>query len=253
MEPVAEMLDNVARVVRWDQRGCGRSTGSSGPLTYDRFMQDLDSVRRHWDISSTIVGGHSGGAALALFYAISHRESVQAVIYLSGTGLGWSRRDADRYRTRRAARLGSFNSRWNELRSSQLLTEAERRELTVLTFSTDFGDTSPETILLAEEWLDERFTPNSECNTVLGQEMQQREMWAEERLPSLNCPVLIVHGRSDPRPAAGAEDLAAALPRATLCLLDDVGHLPWAQHPERLATELRRFVALTQVRTLSLP
>ncbi|MEY2472709.1 MAG: proline iminopeptidase [Actinomycetota bacterium] len=242
MEPVAEMLDDVAVVIRWDQRGCGRSDGA-GPYTYERFLADLDLVRGYWRVDSCVVGGHSGGASLAMFYAAAYSGHVDGVIYMSGTGITWSERDSAAYSSNRRVRLGAYVDRWNELREKPDLTAGERRELTLLTFATDFGDASPRTLELAEKWLDERFVVNRECNATLGREMAERERWLRSKLHTIECPVLLVHGTLDPRPSLGAEQLADLLPRATVALLDEVGHVPWAEHPSRLETELRNYVA----------
>jgi pimeloyl-ACP methyl ester carboxylesterase len=52
---MASLLSDVARVVRWDQRGCGRS-GGAGPHTVERSVEDLETIRcahgRAWAIES---------------------------------------------------------------------------------------------------------------------------------------------------------------------------------------------------------
>src|SRR5262245_46502587 len=69
--PLASLLDDGATVVRWDQRGCGRSE-CAGPYTVDRMVADLDQIRAHLGIERWIVGGHSWGAQLALEYVAAH-------------------------------------------------------------------------------------------------------------------------------------------------------------------------------------
>jgi pimeloyl-ACP methyl ester carboxylesterase len=49
---------------------------------------------------------------------------------------------------------------------------------------------------------------------------------------SLDCPVLIVHGRADETvPSSEAEDLAAATKNASLVLLENATHTFGAKHP----------------------
>jgi proline iminopeptidase len=43
-EPLTPVLAGMATVVRWDQRGCGRSQ-RHGPYTLARSIADLDTVR----------------------------------------------------------------------------------------------------------------------------------------------------------------------------------------------------------------
>jgi len=71
MAPVAEMVEDLALVHRYDQRGSGRSR-SDGPFDVASFVADLEALRRHWRHDRWLVGGHSWGANLALFYALAH-------------------------------------------------------------------------------------------------------------------------------------------------------------------------------------
>src|SRR5579863_9687021 len=69
--PVVDAVRDLATVVTWDQRGCGRSSGA-GPHTLPRYIDDLEAVRHGLGLTSWIVGGHSWGASLALLYALAH-------------------------------------------------------------------------------------------------------------------------------------------------------------------------------------
>src|SRR2546430_16716306 len=68
---VAELLADVRPVVRWDQRACGRSERCDGPWTSDRFVADLDAVRRQFGPERMALLGHLWGAQLALSYALA--------------------------------------------------------------------------------------------------------------------------------------------------------------------------------------
>ncbi len=104
LEPLAFMIDDLARVHRYDQRGSGRSHGDGG-FDVDTFIADLDALRTHWGHPKWVLGGHSWGANLALFYALAHPEHTLAVIYLAGTGLRWGwQQDAQQRRLATAQR-----------------------------------------------------------------------------------------------------------------------------------------------------
>ena len=79
LDPVAKMVDDIACVHVYDQRGGGRSP-SQGPFDIESFVEDLEALRRHWGHERWIVGGHSWGAALALFYALAHPEKTIGII-----------------------------------------------------------------------------------------------------------------------------------------------------------------------------
>ena len=56
LDAVAAMIDDFARVRRFDQRGGGRST-SEGPWTVARLVEDMEALRRHWQHDHWIVAG----------------------------------------------------------------------------------------------------------------------------------------------------------------------------------------------------
>lgn len=238
MELVADMLDDLATVVRWDQRGCGRSAGD-GPYTYARFLADLDTVRAHWGIEACVIGGHSAGASLALFYALEHPARTTALLYLSGTGLEWATKDGPAYRANREARMGAYLARWQELRAAPNPDAAEVKERALLSLAADFGDVA--TCLDTARAFDaDHFDANMECNAALGAESVARTQQARTAIGELRVPTLVVHGALDPRPVP--EHLVSVIPAAQMVILDEVGHYVWAQHPERLRSALRGFV-----------
>src|SRR5882757_3958610 len=78
LAPVAEMIDDIATVHRFDPRGCGRSSGT-GPYTVRGWVEDLERLRTHWGHDSWIVLGHSFGSHLALQYASTHPDQTAGV------------------------------------------------------------------------------------------------------------------------------------------------------------------------------
>jgi proline iminopeptidase len=81
--PVAEMLDEMALVVRFEQRGCGRSQPAP-PYDIETCLIDLENIRRHYQIDRWIIGGHSWGADLALIYALEHAQHVAGLFCVAG-------------------------------------------------------------------------------------------------------------------------------------------------------------------------
>lgn len=246
--PVAEMVDDLFRVHRWDQRGAGRSA-HVGPYTLARFVADVDAIRAHFSYERWIVGGHSWGATLALHYAFSYPERVDAVIYMNGTGLAWSRwRQA--FREQRRSRFSAKQSeRFHYLEAKvdagELNDPAQLREFHILNDVPNFGDRD-RALELAQSDVDEilRHPINYDANGALSGEVNAL---AEDELARccarLTVPVLIVDGEQDPRPIAAVDSLARALPAVERVVLEGVGHLPWLEAPDALRGALRSFVA----------
>jgi proline iminopeptidase len=236
----AVMLRDDLRVVRWDQRGCGRSE-RRGPYSMARSVADLDAVRAHFGFGKAAVLGHSWGAQLALRYTLDHPERVSHLVYVAGTGLGFGWHDE--YEKNLTDRLGEHLARVDELRGRDRTVE-EDRELSVLRWSADFAD--PATAAghaerMATPWLE----INYECHATLN--AADREHWREadlvEECRALEVPVLILDGAKDIRPRWAVDSLAEALPNATRVSLPDAAHLPWLDDPEAFRTALMSFLS----------
>lgn len=240
LAPLSALLRDRATVLRWDQRGCGRS-GQRGPFTFARFVADLDAIRAHFGYDRWIVGGHSWGATLALEYALVHPERTAALLYLSGTGLEWPRFRAA-YRDERLRRLGPERAaRLAELEARER-DAAEEREFLRLSWCTDCIDPI-EGERVADAMLDDGLAVNFACNAALNAENSARDSAAElARCHDLDVPVLVLHGSGDTRPAGAVTSLVAALPNARLTVLDGAGHLPWVEQQEATAAAMRAFL-----------
>lgn len=242
--PVAAMLDDAFTVVRWDQRGCGRSSGEGGPFSIEQSVADLDAVRAHFGAERLVLGGHSWGASLALLYSLAHPERVESLLYLCGTGLEWAHGPRQAYGVERDARLGDDLARVTAL-DDRPRTPAEERELRLLMDATNYADRR-RARALAEAHLDERFAINWTANTVTHTEAKALDPAAfASRCAGLDLPVLVMQGAGDPRPLDACDSLVAALPQATRAVIADAGHEPWHEAPDAMRDALRGFLGLS--------
>ena len=83
LAPVASLLDDLAHVIRFEQRGCGRSDPAAA-YTVETCLEDLEIVRQHYHLDRWIVAGHSWGADLALAYALHYPEHVYSFVCIAG-------------------------------------------------------------------------------------------------------------------------------------------------------------------------
>ncbi len=63
-------------------------------------------------------------------------------------------------------------------------------------------------------------------------------------LPNINVPALVLTGEHDQIiPLAKTEATAAAIPRSTLAIIEQAGHMPMLERPEATTTALRKFLS----------
>lgn len=240
---LAALVEPLARVHRWDQRGCGRSD-RVGPYTVERQVRDMEAIRAHEGIDRWVVAGHSWGATLALHYAAARPDRARALILLSGTGLAdsWATSNRATYHAERSRRLSTEEAaRRDELATRPDRTGDEEREFRLLSWMTDLAPNQSPNDVLRED-LDAPWSVNRTANRALNADTARLAGDLRAALPCLHVPALVLHGVHDPRPLDGPAELAALLPRAELVTLPS-GHQPWTDAPDELGGALRTFLA----------
>jgi proline iminopeptidase len=100
LAPVAEMFDDMAQVIRFEQHGCGRSQPVP-PYDIETCLIDLENIRRYYQIDRWIIGGHSWGADLALIYSLEYSSRVAGLICIAGGRIHNDREWHDEYERRK--------------------------------------------------------------------------------------------------------------------------------------------------------
>lgn len=239
LAPVAHLLPDH-RVYRFDQRGCGGSTGP-GDYSVARAIADIEVLRRHWGYDRWTVFGHSWGATLALAYAWTYPDRVNALIYCSGTGpgAGWK---AD-YQVAEAARLTPQQLRRRAYLKSIDRSPAQTIEYHTLCWCTDYADARAGMTWARQDATDAPHQVNLVANAALQQEaatwtLEQVQAWCAR----VTAHAMVIHGSQDPRPMWSVQRVADALPLGHLAVMEGVGHQPWREDSSGFAALLAGFI-----------
>ncbi|WP_194899389.1 prolyl aminopeptidase [Catenulispora pinisilvae] len=239
------------RVIRFDQRGCGRSTPhASDPATdmsvntTHHLVRDIELLREHLGIEKWLVKGGSWGASLALVYAQAHPERVTEMIIPAVTSTRPEETDWLYHGVRRI-----FPEAWDRFRNH--VPEGERDGNLVQAYSRLMEN--PDRAVreaAANEWIrwedavislesngkpgayEENFVDDDRlafvriCSHYFG-----NDAWLEpgQTLRDMHklhgIPAVLVHGRHDlGSPVYTAWELAQAWPDAKLIVVEDSGH-----------------------------
>jgi proline iminopeptidase len=229
--PIARMLEDLGPVVRWDQRGGGRSQWQ-GPYTVARFLADLDQVRAHYGFDEVTLLGHSWGATVVLRYALAneYRDRARGLVYVAGIGLGrktWM----PEFAANKAAASKPYDAEIAALEAVGARTPEQERRLWQLRIAGEFP--TAWALDLAATQVIEVFDEDEQVYASLHDEADAYDAAElEERARALDVPVLIVDGLSDLRPRSAVDSLAAALPKVTRVKIAEAGHFPWLDAPE---------------------
>ena len=246
LEPVAAMIDDLATVHRYDQRGCGRSQ-DKGPWDVATFVADLDALRAYWGYETWTVIGHSWGATLALLYASEHPRHINRLVYISDTGIdpAWHQQ----YRKNREAKMPADKrerfSQLNEQRHTAVEPELTRinQERSALLAATEYYDMNR----LDEVPQYDRFPINYELNAVVNAELKLMEETGDllALVRGITVPTLVLDGEADPRPRWARAHVAGLIPDSRHVTVPRAGHEPWIEQPEATARALREFLSET--------
>jgi len=236
---VAGMIDDLAPVYRYDQRGTGQSPWQ-GRHTSSRHVADLAELLDLWEAPTTVLIGHSYGTDLASRFCLAHPDRVAALLLMAGPFVGdW--RAGDRL-ARSRHMSAAQQDRYRQLGELPHRTEDQEREWLTLGWFTDHFDPERGWIWAAEA-ARERRPVNYAMNRELGEERgaDPLDLHVDELSASLPAQVEIIGGAGDPRPLSALESLAARL-GVRLTRIDAAGHEPWLEQPDVVRDHVRRFV-----------
>ena len=244
LEPVAEMLQDLAMVHRFDQRGAGRSE-HAGPYSIAQSVADLEAIRTHFGHERWVVLGHSWGANLAVLYGQRHPERVTAIIYLCGIGLEWWPTHREQHKRAQRERLGPEMAERLRVLAARERDHDEQREYARLYLQTEFIDRRRAPKLAAMVQVnDNRYAGNSAAHHAINAELKTLALAPQQaECRKIRAPVLVVDCHGDPRPDVANDSLVACLPNVRRASLENCGHFPWLENPQALRGLLRSFMA----------
>lgn len=235
-------------LVFYDQRGTGRSTlvADSVSLSGERFVGDLEAVRRHFGLTRMTLLGHSWGAGLAAMYAIRYPERVDGMLLVGA--MPPTRQGLVRAFSAMAVRRDSAAQR--RLRERRTAWQAETGNAAACRayFSEWFQPFFADPSMLRRTRGDFcAGTPEALRNKV---ESVDRYTFASlgdwdwrPALRGVRARTLVLQGRADVFPPESAREWVAALSEARLLLLDGVGHFPYLEAPDRFGAAVDTFMA----------
>jgi pimeloyl-ACP methyl ester carboxylesterase len=224
-EPVLTQLPRSIHTFALTQRGHGDSSRLAAGYGIPDFAADLEEFMHALHLGPAVIVGHSMGSAVALRYAIDHRERVLGLV-LAGASAN--------IRGNEATRLfwDPILSRLTDPVDAGLVHGMTESMLAQAVPQAFFDALVSESLKVpAHVWravFESRWRAEGDFSAELGE---------------IEVRTLIMWGDQDARyPQVEQEALAAAIPGSRLVVYHGAGHgLHWEQ-PERFASDLANFV-----------
>ncbi len=214
-------------VVTYDGRGYGGSSAPASGYDLGQASRDLRVLLRTLELEDATIVAVDSGAAAALHYVLSGGQRAGRLVLVAPVVAGQEGAPVEG--------LPQPLQDWrDQLRRDRPLLASRLAEHWA-------PQASPET----RAWLRDALlaaAPYALLNglsTLAGADV-------EGDLAAVTVPVLVLQGEADPLGAlANGPQIAETIPAARFVALDPPGHLPMLADPERVAAEIRGFVAET--------
>lgn len=228
-------------VLLYDQRGGGRSKSDARvPVTWQTHVEDLAAVVTEFGLEPLSVVGYSWGAMLALLYTIEQSKNPHLV-------------PPARLALISPAPLTSEYRRQFEAEFVRRQQQPEIEKMRVELAQSGLRERDPAAyrqrafeLGVAGYFADPRNARDLTPFRVVGR--VQQSVWESlgkfdltGDLEGIRIPSIIIHGRDDPIPLASSVEASRAL-GTKLVVLDDCGHVPYVEQPQRLFAALDSFL-----------
>ncbi len=217
--PLLHWLSANHRLVRFDIRGTGLSDRDVDTFTLSRLQADCAAAANAAELDRyALFGLSTTGTAIAVSHAVSNPDRVSKLILHGGFVHGRKRRNSLRDAEISDALLSLLRHGWDDenapflqMFASRYLPEASREQVDAIGVHQRLSASCEVAARLWNFWNDVDLT---------------------ELLERVRVPTLVLHSRSnDVSPLSEGRRIAAAIPDASLIVLDTTNHVPLPGEP----------------------
>lgn len=252
MDNIAPDLERLATrhvVIYYDQRGGGRSELPADTILLHAryFVEDLETLRRHFGLGRMNLLAHSFGPVLAARYAQEHPDHVARMIFVGA--IGPRRADAASYGRTMYARM-----------------QPATRDSIIALVEALLTGAAPDPVITcrAYEQLMHRAaleegdstTPKGGSCTAPPEAVKYAHRYTSQvtfaslgkwdytgALGRVSAPLLVIYGDRDPSPVSSQRAWAAALPQGRLLVIPGAGHGPHVGRPDMFFPAVDTFLS----------
>jgi proline iminopeptidase len=237
LSPAWDALAKNRRVIMYDQRGTGRSTGDHKNQTFTLKDQidDLEALRAHLGLERMDLLGHSWGGYLVMAYAAVHPDRITHLFIVDSAAPDWKttiflfkevfpqteeRRDAFAFA--------------EEMGDKDAIDKRIHEYLTMLFYSPEKRDAFVAALPAS--------VFRKAVNEAVGADVARFDLKPE--IAKFKFPVLVMTGRFDINVAPlVAYRIHQAIPGSKFLVFERSGHLPFYEEPDAFVQAVEDFLA----------
>lgn len=227
LRPELDRLQEHARLIYFDQRGCGLSEQADRYFWQDQVADLKRMIRKHGRGKKVFLAGSSWGSLLALLYTYEHPEDVKGLI-LSGL-VNWMGKALDPAQT-----LGMVANMPPGLPKMKLRTHNLREQR----LTEEYYDGT-----LVKKWVTVEKPVTQNHGDMSHQPVSSMQTApAFEKLRSIKTPALIFNGAEDCKYYRAVNRYLEVLPHAEIVYFERACHDPWFSDPEQFSARCGEFI-----------
>jgi proline iminopeptidase len=253
MKPLEDIGDE-RKVVRYDQVGSGKSDRLTDTATFtiDRFVRELDSLRKHLGYEKVHLVGHSWGTILAAEYYRAHPANV-ASLTLASPALdihAWERNakrlllslpDSMQRAVREAEKSGDFSSAGYTAANDEFTARFVTRRPLIADLDSMMSTVNPAIY---------GYMQGPSEYTITG---TLKDYDATSLLKTIAVPVLFTVGEFDEADPATVKRQAKLVPGARVAVIDSAAHITTWDNPVQMVDVVRKFLRTADATPVKTP
>lgn len=247
-------LEKYFTMVYYEPRGTGKS---QAPETLEEYnsefiVKEIDDLRTKLAVDKIGLFGHSDQSAIALEYALKYPNQVYGLIL---TGTSWigsqketyqRRKESEKKRAAESAWFAQVLKDWDYLVQYNTKVDENGKDISnaPLKWWCYNEESAQKVISIAKEIAKagRRKSINKEYYKETEAE-RQKYLDYQNQFSKIKAKTLIINGKYDTNnPPEYAEKLHDVLPNSKLVLIDETGHFPWLENPDKTFIEIEDWI-----------
>lgn len=250
--PDMDRLSDGFRLIYYDQRGRGKSAENVQPeeVTIQSEVEDIEALRKYFQLETMAVLGHSWGGVLALEYALHHPNHVSHLILMNAAPVSHEdylllRQDR---RERSPADIEKLKALFSDAKYQEGGPDAVAAYYRIHFRAALLQPRHLEKVIRS---LRASFTKEGILKARLIEKRLVHETWLSSeynllpKLEGLHIPTLVIYGDHDFIPVDCAAHIAQAIPGARFVVLKECGHFSYLECPDEVRREIDKFFGNT--------
>ena len=256
-ELTLQPLEEKFTMVYFDSRGTGKSEAPQylENYGYEFLVEEIEHLRKHLNINEIWLFAHSDQSSIALQYAIDYPKNISGLI-LTGTSFVENSKikeekvkSFEKYRIEQSNWFREVINDWDYLHQNdyKVTKNKEGKDLTYtkLKWWCYNEETSQKVIPIYDEiskagrQKEPQIAATKQQQEINRNKIFERLYQYEKKYFLINTKILILNGKFDTNnPPELAKNLNKNLKNSTLIFVDEAGHFPWVEQPEKSFSEI---------------